>query len=82
MTYEYPNITFDPNLLELMKSHYKFVALDQNEANLITKMCTHFHRYPRLYFFVEVDLFKDLQLACVKIIAHHYDQSLISDSGY
>jgi len=46
-------------------------------------MCTYFHKYPRLYFYLEVDIMKtEENIANLKIFANKFDQGLISDSGY
>jgi hypothetical protein len=76
MTFEHPPFEYDPRMFEMMKELYKFM----DGQNYITKMCTHFHKYPRLYYYLELDFVGNN--VAVKIIAHKYDQDLISNSGY
>ena len=78
LTFEHRAVTYDPRFFNMMRELYQLTS--GKVDNYIGKMCTHFHKYPRLYFYLEIDLVE--HLAVVKIIANKYDQDLISDSGY
>jgi hypothetical protein len=45
-------------------------------------MSTHFHLYPRLFFYLELDIDTLTNRTTLKIIANKFDQDLITDSGY
>lgn len=45
-------------------------------------MQTHFHKYPRLYFYLEIQTDEGTRQCTVHIFANEFDQGLINDSGY